>query len=148
MMTWYGLFVQGATPRGVISKLQQEVAQILNQPDMKERIAADGMTVVASTPEQFAQFLEREHAKYARIIEAAGIKRSTDRGAGSRTRLAKHAGEQSNHRIQSDQRVDQIIPEVRDSYAPPRKASAATTTTSTMRFSLAPQEPELSAARP
>jgi tripartite-type tricarboxylate transporter receptor subunit TctC len=74
MMTWYGLFVQGATPRGVISKLHQEVAQILNQPDMKERIAADGMTVVASTPEQFARFLEREHAKYARIIEAAGIK--------------------------------------------------------------------------
>jgi len=74
MMTWYGLFVQGATPRGVVSKLQLEVAQILNQPDMKERIAADGMTVVASTPEQFTQFLERESAKYARIIEDAGIK--------------------------------------------------------------------------
>src|SRR6267378_2326071 len=74
MMTWYGLFVQGATPRGVVSKLQLEVAQILNQPDMKERIAADGMTVVASTPERFTQFLERESAKYARIIEDAGIK--------------------------------------------------------------------------
>ena len=74
MSTWYGLFVQGATPRGVIARLQQEVAHILNQPDVKERIAADGMTVVASTPGQFAQFLERESAKYARIIEAAGIK--------------------------------------------------------------------------
>src|SRR5712671_2028625 len=74
MTTWYGLFVQGATPRGVIAKLQQEAAQILNQPDMKERIAADGMTVVASTPAQFAEFLKRETEKYARIIEAAGIK--------------------------------------------------------------------------
>jgi tripartite-type tricarboxylate transporter receptor subunit TctC len=74
MTTWYGLFVQGATPRGVIAKLQGEVAQIFSQPAMKERVAADGMTVVASTPGQFAQFLEREHAKYARIIEAAGIK--------------------------------------------------------------------------
>src|SRR5712675_102230 len=74
MTTWYGLFVQGATPRGVIAKLQQEAAQILNQPDMKERIAADGMTVVASTPVQFAEFLKRETEKYARIIEAAGIK--------------------------------------------------------------------------
>src|SRR3977135_947699 len=74
MTTWYGLFVQGATPRGVIAKLQQEAARILNQPAMKERIAADGMTVVASRPAQFAEFLKRETEKYARIIEAAGIK--------------------------------------------------------------------------
>jgi len=74
MATWYGLFVQGATPRGVIAKLQEEVAQILDEPAMKERIAADGMTVVASTPGQFALFLKRETEKYARIIEAAGIK--------------------------------------------------------------------------
>src|SRR6266853_97217 len=74
MTTWYGLFVQGATPRGVIAKLQEEVARILDQPAMKERIAADGMTVVASTPAEFAAFLERETEKYARIIEAAGIK--------------------------------------------------------------------------
>src|SRR6266436_491064 len=74
MTTWYGLFVQGGTPRGVIAKLQEEAARILNQPAMKERIAADGMTVVASTPAQFAEFLKRETEKYARIIEAAGIK--------------------------------------------------------------------------
>jgi tripartite-type tricarboxylate transporter receptor subunit TctC len=74
MTTWYGLFVQGATPRGVVAKLQRELARILDQADMKERIAADGMTAIASTPEQFAQFLVRETAKYTRIIEAAGIK--------------------------------------------------------------------------
>jgi tripartite-type tricarboxylate transporter receptor subunit TctC len=74
MSTWYGLFVQGATPRGVVDRLQLEVSRILDQADMKERIAADGMTVVASTPRQFTEFLQREHAKYARIIEAAGIK--------------------------------------------------------------------------
>jgi tripartite-type tricarboxylate transporter receptor subunit TctC len=74
LTTWYGLFVQGATPRIVVVKLQQELARILDQNEMKERIAADGMTVVASTPEEFSQFLARETAKYTRIIEAAGIK--------------------------------------------------------------------------
>lgn len=74
MTTWYGLFVQGATPRAVVAKLQQEVARILDQPDMKARIAADGMTVVASTPGQFAEFLRRETEKYTRIIGTAGIK--------------------------------------------------------------------------
>src|SRR5258705_11077869 len=74
LTTWYGLFVQGATPRPAIAKLQREVAQILDQAEMKERIAADGMTVVASTPDDFAGFLKRENEKYVRIIEAAGIK--------------------------------------------------------------------------
>ncbi len=50
------------------------MARILDQPAMKDRIAADGMTVVASTPAEFAVFLKRETEKYARIIAAAGIK--------------------------------------------------------------------------
>jgi tripartite-type tricarboxylate transporter receptor subunit TctC len=74
MTTWYGVFVQGATPRGVVAKLQRELARILDEADMKGRIAADGMTVVASTPEQFTDFLKRETDKYAHIIDAAGIK--------------------------------------------------------------------------
>jgi tripartite-type tricarboxylate transporter receptor subunit TctC len=59
-----------------MTKLQQEVARILNTPELKERLAGDGMTVVASTPEQFVQFLARETIKFNRIIEAAGIKNS------------------------------------------------------------------------
>ena len=47
---------------------------ILQLPELTKRLAQDGMTVVASTPEQFNEFLKRETAKYARIIEAAGIK--------------------------------------------------------------------------
>jgi tripartite-type tricarboxylate transporter receptor subunit TctC len=76
MTNWYGLLVQGATPREVIVKLQQEVARVLNLPELKERLAGEGMTVVGSTPEQFVEFLTRETAKYNRIIQSAGIKGS------------------------------------------------------------------------
>jgi len=76
MTNWYGLLVQGSTPREVISKLQQDVTRILNLPELKERLAGEGMTVVASTPEQFIEFLARETAKFNRIIQAAGIKGS------------------------------------------------------------------------
>ncbi len=76
MTNWYGLLVTGGTPRDIMTKLQQEVARILNTPELKERLAGDGMTVVASTPEQFVQFLARETTKFNRIIEAAGIKNS------------------------------------------------------------------------
>ena len=73
MTTWTALMVTGGTPRDVVAKLHVEVALILNQPDTRERLAADGMAVVASTPAQFTEFLARETNKYARIIQAAGI---------------------------------------------------------------------------
>ena len=76
MTNWYGLLVPGGTPRDTINRLQQEVARVLNLPELKERLAGEGMTVVASTPEQFIEFLARETTKYNRIIQAAGIKNS------------------------------------------------------------------------
>lgn len=74
MTNWYGMLVPAATPREAIARLSTEVARVLQLPELRKRLAQDGMTVVASTPEQFAGFLARETAKYARIIEAAGIK--------------------------------------------------------------------------
>jgi len=73
MTTWTALLVTGGTPREVIAKLHAEVTLILNQPETRERLAADGMAVVASTPAQFTEFLARENSKYARIIQTAGI---------------------------------------------------------------------------
>jgi tripartite-type tricarboxylate transporter receptor subunit TctC len=76
MTNWYGLLVAGDTPRDIINKLQQEVARVLNLPELKERLAGEGMTTVASTPEQFVEFLAKETAKYNRIIKSAGIQNS------------------------------------------------------------------------
>jgi len=74
MTNWYGLLVPASTPREVVAKLSAEVTRILHLPELKNRLAQDGMTVVASTPEEFGEFLMREMSKYARVIETAGIK--------------------------------------------------------------------------
>jgi tripartite-type tricarboxylate transporter receptor subunit TctC len=74
MTNWYGLLVPSATSREVVRKLQQEVARIMALAEFKELLAAGGMTSVASTPEQFSEFLARETTKYARVIKAAGVK--------------------------------------------------------------------------
>jgi tripartite-type tricarboxylate transporter receptor subunit TctC len=76
MSTWYGLLVPGPTPRSVIARLAQELAQVLRLSDVAERMTADGVTVVASSPEEFSEFLNRETGKYVRIIRAAGIQAS------------------------------------------------------------------------
>jgi tripartite-type tricarboxylate transporter receptor subunit TctC len=74
MTNWYGMLAPAATPREVTVKLNAEVARILKLPELTNRLAEDGMTVVASTPERFAEFLARETDKFTRVIEAAGIK--------------------------------------------------------------------------
>ena len=72
--TWYGVFVPGATPRDVVSRLQQELAHVVNLPEVRERLTADGLTPLASTPDQFAEQVTRETAKTTRIIQSIGIK--------------------------------------------------------------------------
>jgi tripartite-type tricarboxylate transporter receptor subunit TctC len=76
MTNWYGMLAPAATPREAIAKLSAEVSRILKLPDLTSRLADDGMTVVGSTPGEFADFLARETAKFARVIETAGIKAS------------------------------------------------------------------------
>ena len=76
MTNWYGMLVPAGTSAATVHALQRSLATVLTQPDIKQKMYNEGMTVVASMPEQFAQFLGRETDKYNRIIESAGIKNS------------------------------------------------------------------------
>ena len=73
LTTWFGLLAPGTTPREVVGRVHADIVQVLALPDVRERMAGDGLTVVGDTPEQFATFLAAETAKAARIIKAAGI---------------------------------------------------------------------------
>jgi tripartite-type tricarboxylate transporter receptor subunit TctC len=72
--TWYGLFAPAGTPPTVIAKWNADVAKILTTPDVRAKLMADGAEPAPDTPEQFAQMIARELAKYARIIKASGAK--------------------------------------------------------------------------
>jgi tripartite-type tricarboxylate transporter receptor subunit TctC len=72
--TWYGFFGPAGTPPAVIAKWNADVTKILTTPDVRAKIMADGAEPAPDTPEQFAQFIQRENAKYARIIKASGAK--------------------------------------------------------------------------
>jgi tripartite-type tricarboxylate transporter receptor subunit TctC len=73
MTNWYGLLVTAGTPKPIVNKIHSDVVRVLNFADIKDRLAAEGATVVGSTPEQFAAFLKDEIAKDARIVKAAGM---------------------------------------------------------------------------
>ena len=72
--TWFGLFAPAATPREVINRLQGESATALNVAEVRERMSAQGLFVVASTPEQFAEFLKKEIPRWVKVVKDAGVK--------------------------------------------------------------------------
>jgi len=69
----YGVVAPAGTPRAIVLKLQQEIARILNLPDVKERLMGIGAEPVGSTPEQFGEHLKSEVAKWASVIKANRI---------------------------------------------------------------------------
>ncbi len=71
---WFGLLAPAGTPRPVIDRLYQESSRALRSADMKERMTAEGLEVVGSTPEEFASYIRSETEKWTQVIKAAGIK--------------------------------------------------------------------------
>ncbi len=72
--TWFGLLAPAGTPPDVIAKWNADVVKILNSPDMRERLTAAGAEPAPMTPPEFAAFIQRELARYARIVKASGAK--------------------------------------------------------------------------
>ena len=72
--SWHGVVVPAGTPAPIVKRLYTELKRITEQPDVKERFAADGTLVVGSTPEEYAAIVKAESAKWAKVIKAAHIK--------------------------------------------------------------------------
>jgi tripartite-type tricarboxylate transporter receptor subunit TctC len=72
--TWFGFFAPAATPRDIVTKLHADSAAALNIPDVKEKMAVQGLFVVASPPEQFAEYQKKEIARWTKVVKDSGVK--------------------------------------------------------------------------
>ena len=72
--SFVGFVVPVGTPKDVIALLNREIVKSLATAEMKERQAALGNDVVASTPEEFRQRIRAELSTWAKVIKAANIK--------------------------------------------------------------------------
>ena len=70
--TWWGLIAPAGTPREVVARLNAAYVQALQSEDVKARFAAMMAEPVPSTPEQFAELIRREHARYEAVVKASG----------------------------------------------------------------------------
>ena len=72
--SWWGVLVPTGTPKEITAKLNTELVRILNLPEVKERFAGLGVEAVPSTQAQFAQTINSEITKFAKLIKDVGIK--------------------------------------------------------------------------
>lgn len=69
-----GIVVRAGTPRPVVQKLGAELRSVLQQPEVRQRLEAEGAEVIGSTPEAFAESLRREMAVWSRIVRESGAR--------------------------------------------------------------------------
>jgi tripartite-type tricarboxylate transporter receptor subunit TctC len=73
--TWNGILAPAGTPRAVIKRLNVEMMKILATREVIEYMVADGAEPAGDSPEKFAAYIRSEHAKWAKVIRTAGIKK-------------------------------------------------------------------------
>ena len=70
---WFGIIAPAGTPRAVVDRLNRELVRALRGPDIQPRLAADGLDVVAGTPEELLAYLKTNIEKWGKVVKAAGI---------------------------------------------------------------------------
>ena len=71
---WLGLFVPAKTPMPLVQTIHAEVTKIVNAPELKSKLAAQGIMIDTSSPADFARFIREDNARWGKVIKEAGIK--------------------------------------------------------------------------
>ncbi len=71
--TWYGMLAPARTSQPIIDTVYRAILTVVQLPDMKTRLLAQGVDIVANPPPQFAVFLKSEVAKWAKVVKDAKV---------------------------------------------------------------------------
>ena len=71
--SWAGIVAPRGTPRAIVDRLNAELAAVLRENDLRQRLAAQGYDPEPSTPQAFADYIRSELDRYGKLVKAAGI---------------------------------------------------------------------------
>jgi tripartite-type tricarboxylate transporter receptor subunit TctC len=71
---WVGFLLPGGTPRPIVDRYHKELVKILRTPDMMAKMAEMEYEVMASTPEQFSQWIRSETLRWGAVVKATGAR--------------------------------------------------------------------------
>jgi len=71
---WIGMVTPAKTPAAVIAKINTELRRVLALPDVKEKLADQGIDAESSTAANFTKLIASDQKRWAAVIKAADIK--------------------------------------------------------------------------
>jgi tripartite-type tricarboxylate transporter receptor subunit TctC len=77
VVQWFGILAPAATPREIVTRLHSASIRALQDPQVKQRFLADGGETVGNSPEDFANIIRSDLAKWGELVKQAGIKPDT-----------------------------------------------------------------------
>ena len=73
IQNWYGMIAPGGTPENIVNLLNAVTNQAMDDPQVKQKLADQGLTVAGNRPKQFRDYITSEAQKWARVIKAAHL---------------------------------------------------------------------------
>jgi tripartite-type tricarboxylate transporter receptor subunit TctC len=74
LVGWYGTAAPANLPKPILMRLHAEIVKIVQSPDIRERILADGSEPVTNSPEEFRKYMLADLAKWAKLVKESGAK--------------------------------------------------------------------------
>jgi tripartite-type tricarboxylate transporter receptor subunit TctC len=71
---WYGLFVPAGTSKDIRNRVHSEFVKAMRTPDIVEKLSKEEAMLGGNSPEEFTAYVHAEHAKWSKVVKAAGIK--------------------------------------------------------------------------
>jgi tripartite-type tricarboxylate transporter receptor subunit TctC len=71
---WYGMLAPAGTPREIVAKVNADMTKVLALPEVKTALAAQGMEVAPSSPEDMAALMRKDATRWANVVRQAGIR--------------------------------------------------------------------------
>jgi len=71
---WFGLLAPAGTAKGIIELLYKKSAEVMSNESVLNRLLAEGVEPIASSPDQFRAQIERENKNWAEVIRSANVK--------------------------------------------------------------------------
>ena len=71
---WFGVVAPAGTPVPIVSRLNNEIGQIMRMPDVQQQLQPQGIEPATGTPGEFAAFIGTEIAKWADVVHRTGAR--------------------------------------------------------------------------
>ncbi len=71
--SWYAVFVPAKTPRPIIDKLSKAIDTVVHEPDIRDKLLAQGSEGVGGTPEALGMVVNAELARWSKLVKEAHI---------------------------------------------------------------------------